>query len=116
VIPFAAVHLCLLARRIDDYGGRSPFPGIWGLLGGDLVDDGYDPSPEDSSNGLDGGDEPVGDGTEDELDAYGNPITFRHHGAYCHALLSKPYAKFCDECGRPVVRSPSLTWTESPSA
>jgi hypothetical protein len=117
VIPATALHLWLLAQRLDDYGGTFPFPGLLGLLGVDLVDD-DGPSSEDSSNSSDGETKSVGTAidNEDELDAYGNPISFRPHCAYCHALLPNPNAKFCDECGKPVVRPPSLPSTGPPWA
>jgi len=115
-VPLTLVNFALLSKRLDDYGGRYPMPGFWGLLGVDIVDDDYDPaedSPEDRPHGAG----IIPDGVEydnltlgraarreePELDAYGRPISHVYHCAYCEAPLLSSTAKFCSECGQPVA-------------
>jgi hypothetical protein len=118
-IPVMLVSFALLSKRLDDNSGRYPMPGFYGLIGIDLTDDDYGRSgvsPEGRRVGV--GRIPVGvdydnmtlGGTakreEPEIDAYGKPISHLYHCSYCGAPLPGPNAKFCSECGKPVVRTP----------
>jgi len=117
-VPIMLVSFALLSKRLDDYGGRYPMPGFWGLLGVDLTDSDYDPSDDSPEDRRDGGGKVAGGVVYDnvtfggsappeepELDAYGTPISHVFHCAYCGALLPGPNVKFCSECGKPVVRT-----------
>ncbi|MGC2289662.1 MAG: zinc ribbon domain-containing protein [Thermoplasmata archaeon] len=88
----AVAHLYLVRSRLADYGGRFPMPNAGlGLLGVDILDDDYYDAQDDEpmdlpSNTLEG-------------------PRFTPHCPYCHAELTKPGVKFCNNCGKPLAVS-----------
>ena len=83
----------LLQERLDDYGGAIPFPGLWGLLGTDLIDD-QNPNaagPEDRGSAT--------NFESNELPALSASLRC----PYCQAVQSKPDVKYCSECGKAVA-------------
>ncbi len=88
----AVVHLHLIRARLLDYGGRFPMPNAGlGVLGVDIVDDDYDDSE-----------------THEPTDLPSNTLegpSFTPHCPYCHAELTKPGVKYCNNCGRPLAVS-----------
>lgn len=96
-----AVNFALIRNRLNDYGGRIPMPNAGlGLLGVDIVDDdtvgddtaGRTPRPSATVSAYDG----------NEID----PTPFLRRCPYCHAPISRPDAKYCDECGKPLSSNP----------
>jgi len=80
----------LVEDRLDEYGGRIPMPnlglGMWGV---DIVDEDRAVRPADRGDGR----SPY-DGNE--LDS--QPLAA--HCPYCHAVLAKANARFCNDCGK----------------
>jgi hypothetical protein len=87
------IQFSRVQERMDEYGGRIPMPnGGLGLWGVDVVDD-DPPSARDP-------DEPTDSGYDsNELDR-GQP---QRRCTSC-GNLSRPGARFCDSCGKPLAR------------
>jgi hypothetical protein len=89
------VNFFLIRARLDDYGGRIPFPGGLGLLGVDIVDDDADHADDTDSDDSSDDDGPETEGEQ--------PTRICAH---CGATVTRPEAKFCDACGKSLEGSP----------
>jgi hypothetical protein len=90
-IGYTWLGLTLTKDRLEEYGGRIPMPtaglGLWGF---DVIDDKFAGSYVDPFS------EKAIDYSSNELDQH----PFAPRCPYCHSLLGRADAKFCNECGK----------------